>query len=175
MSVVTLRPAGFWIRLVAGLIDLTILGIPLAVFASFLSVAMGSWRFFLELPPGETPDQIRALFGPSFVALMFGFFLLIEWAYFAILESSSWRGTVGKFVLGLYVGDDHENPVSLCQASLRFTSGRLLMHVPAVGPYYLFVDCVCIGVNPGKRAIHDMVSGCRVLRKALEVDSPSAT
>jgi uncharacterized RDD family membrane protein YckC len=166
ISVVTVRPAGFWIRLVAGVIDLILLGIPLIVFASFLSVAMGSWRAFLDLHPGQTPEQIHALFGPVFLALTLGFFVLIEWLYFAGLEHSSWCGTVGKFVLGLYVGDDRGNPLSFWRASLRFASGRLLMHVPYAGLYYFFVDCVCIGVVPGRRAIHDMLSGCGVLRKS---------
>ena len=173
ISVVNLRPAGFWIRLVAGLIDLIILGIPLIVFVSFLSVAMGSWRAFLDLRPGETPDQIHALFGPTFLALTLGFFVLIEWLYFAGLESSSWRGTPGKLALGMYVGDANGNPASFWRASLRFLCGRLLLHVPAVGMYYFFVDCVCIGVAPGKRAIHDRLSGCLVLRKAPAADSPS--
>jgi uncharacterized RDD family membrane protein YckC len=174
MRVVTWRPAGFWIRLVAGIADLIILGIPLIVFVSFLSVGMGSWRAFLDLHPGESPEQIHALFGPAFLAWTLVFFILTEWLYFAGLESSSWRGTVGKFVLGLQVGDGHGNPVSFWRASLRFASGRLLMQVPVVGLYYFFVDCVCIGVAPGKRAIHDMVSGCGVLRKAPEANSASA-
>lgn len=174
ISTLSWRPAGFWIRLLGGLMDLIILGIPLIVFASFLSVAMGSWRAFLDLRPGQTPEQIRALFGPTFLVLLLIFFLLIEWLYFAGLESSSWRGTPGKLVLGLYVGDDRGNPVSFWQASLRFAGGRLLMHVPYAGLYYFFVDCVCISVVPGQRAIHDRLSGCRVLRKAPEMDVPGA-
>ena len=158
----------------AGLIDLILLGIPLIVFVSFLSVAMGSWRAFLDLHPGESPEQIHALFGPVFLAWTLVFFILIEWLYFAGLESSSWRGTTGKHVLGLYVGDDRGNPVGFWRASLRFAGGRLLMHVPYAGLYYFFMDCVCIGVTPGQRAIHDMFSGCRVLRKMPEVDTPGA-
>ena len=158
----------------AGLIDLILLGIPLIVFVSFLSVAMGSWRAFLDLHPGESPEQIHALFGPVFLAWTLVFFILIEWLYFAGLESSSWRGTTGKHVLGLYVGDGRGNPVGFWRASLRFAGGRLLMHVPYAGLYYFFMDCVCIGVAPGQRAIHDMFSGCRVLRKMPEVDAPGA-
>ena len=175
ISTLSWRPAGFWIRLLAGFMDLMILGIPLIVFASFLSVAMGSWRAFLDLRPGQTPEQIHALFGPTFLALLLVFFLLTEWLYFAGLESSSRRATPGKLALGLNVGDDRGNPVSFWRASLRFASGRLLMHVPYAGLYYFFVDCVCIGVVPGQRAIHDMLSGCRVLRKAPEADMPGAS
>jgi uncharacterized RDD family membrane protein YckC len=160
----TVQRAGFWIRVAAGLFDLLILAIPVIVFVSFLSVGMGSWRAFLDLHPGETPDQIHALFGPTFLALTLVFFLLIEWLYFAILESSSWHATVGKRLLGLHVGDVNGKPVRFLRATGRFLGGRLLMQMPSVGLYYFFVDCVCIGLVPGKRAIHDMLAGCLVLR-----------
>jgi uncharacterized RDD family membrane protein YckC len=170
MSVVTLRPAGFWIRLAAGLIDLLILAIPLMVFISFFSVAVGSWRGFLDLHPGETPVEIVAKFGRSFLFITLCFFTAMEWLYFAILESSGRRATVGKRVLGLYVGDIHGNPVGFGQASGRFFGGRFLMHVPYVGLYYFFVDCLCIGVLPGKRAIHDILASCQVLRSSADTD-----
>ena len=35
------RSAGFWVRCGAGLVDLLILAVPLAVFVSFTSVALG--------------------------------------------------------------------------------------------------------------------------------------
>jgi uncharacterized RDD family membrane protein YckC len=163
-SVLTLRPAGFWIRLLAALIDLLILAIPLIVFVSFFSVATGSWRGFLDLHPGETPAEITEKFGRHFLVVVLLFFLVMEWLYFAILESSMSRATFGKRALGLYVGDARGNRVGFVQASSRFFCGRLLMHVPYVGLYYFCVDCLWIGIFPGKRAIHDIISGCRVFR-----------
>ena len=161
-----LRHAGFWIRFAATIIDFVILALPLAVFVSFLSVAMGPWMAFLKLHPGETREEILAQFGPKFLSLSLGFFALISWLYFAALESSSLRGTLGKRVLGLYVGDLGGNRIGFWQASRRFFAGRLLMQVPYVGIYYFVVDCACAGLTPGKRAIHDMLAGCQVLRDA---------
>ena len=43
--------AGFWVRLAAGLIDLTILAIPLSVFVSLLSVGMEISNAFVDLNP----------------------------------------------------------------------------------------------------------------------------
>jgi uncharacterized RDD family membrane protein YckC len=168
VSGLTVQRAGFWIRVAAGLFDLLILAIPVIVFVSFLSVGMGSWVAFLDLHPGESPDQIHALFGPTFLVLTLVFFVLIEWLYFAILESSSWRATLGKRLLGLQVGDVDGNPVRFLRASGRFFGGRLLMQMPSVGLYYFLVDCACIGMVPGKRAIHDMLAGCLVLRKSAD-------
>lgn len=146
------------------MIDFVILALPLAVFVSFWSVATGPWMAFLRLHPGETHEEIVAQFGSTFLPISLGFFALISWAYFAALESSNLRGTLGKRVFGLYVGDLGGNRIGFWQASRRFFSGRLLMQVPYVGIYYFVVDCVCAGLTPRKRAIHDMLAGCLVLR-----------
>jgi uncharacterized RDD family membrane protein YckC len=159
------RPAGFWIRLAAGIIDLLILAVPFSVFVSFLSVGMKISKDFLDLHPGEAPSEVLSRFGPRFLFLSLCFFAVSSWLYFAFHESSSWRATLGKRLLGLYVGDKDGSPVGFWQASLRFFSGRLLVHLPVVGGYYFLADCLCIGVSNEKRAIHDLVSGCRVLRE----------
>ena len=67
-------------------------------------------------------------------------------------------------MLGLYPGDVHGTPVGFWQASRRFVFGRLVMHAPCLDLYYFFVDCLCIGVLPGKRAIHDILACCVVRR-----------
>jgi uncharacterized RDD family membrane protein YckC len=157
-------PAGFWVRSVAAILDFLILAVPFAVFVSFLSVAMGIPVDFLKLNPQTPPSEILLKFGPSFLTYGLCFYVLSAWAYFALCESSRLRGTPGKLLFGLYVADDRGQPVSFGLASLRFLFGRLLMHVPVVGYYYFLVDCLCVGLVPGKRAIHDRMSGCFVLR-----------
>jgi uncharacterized RDD family membrane protein YckC len=161
-----LRGAGFWMRFFAGMIDLVILAVPFAVFVSFLASGMGMAKDFLELHPGEPPSQILTRFGPHFLFLSLCFFAVSSWLYFAFSESSSWQATLGKRLLGLYVGDRGGRRVGFWQASLRFFCGRLLIHVPVVGGYYFLVDCLCIAVLPECRAIHDWASGCRVLRES---------
>jgi uncharacterized RDD family membrane protein YckC len=163
-----LRHAGFWIRCAAAIIDLILLGIPLAVFVSFLSVAMGISTAFLELRPGEPPREILTRFGPTFLFISLCFFVVMGWIYFASFESSRRRATLGKQLFGLYVADMRGNRVGFWRASGRFASGRLLAHVPVLGSYYFAVDCVCVGVTPSKRAIHDILSGCLVLRENVD-------
>jgi uncharacterized RDD family membrane protein YckC len=126
---------------------------------------MGISKDFLDLHPGEAPSEVLSRFGPRFLFLSLCFFAVSSWLYFAFHESSSWRATLGKRLLGLYVGDRDGKPVGFWQASLRFFSGRLLVHVPVIGGYYFVADCFCIAVTPEKRAIHDVASGCRVLRE----------
>lgn len=159
-----LRHAGFWVRFFATIVDFLILAVPFAVFVSFLSVAMGIPVDFLQLNPQTPPSEILLKFGPSFLTYGLCFYIISGWAYFALCESSKLRATPGKLLFGLYVADNRGQSVSFGLASLRFLFGRLLMHVPVVGYYYFLVDCLCVGLVPGKRAIHDRMSGCFVLQ-----------
>ena len=158
------RPAGFWVRLVAAMLDFLILAVPFAVFVSFLSVAMGIPVAFLTLNPQTPPSELLLKFGPSFLTYGLCFYIMSGWAYFALCESSKLRATPGKLLFGLYLADKGGQPVTFGLASLRFLFGRLLFHVPVVGYYYFMVDCLCVGLVPGKRAIHDRMSGCFVLQ-----------
>ena len=157
--------AGFWVRFAAGLIDLTILAIPLSVFVSLLSVAMGISNAFVDLNPHMPPHELLLRFGPRFLFCCLLFFVVMEWLYFAILESSRWRATPGKRLLGIYVADENTKSVDFWRASRRFLGGRLLVHVPYLGIYYFLADCLCVGILPGKRAIHDSLAGCLVLKE----------
>jgi uncharacterized RDD family membrane protein YckC len=157
--------AGFWLRVAAAVIDLIILAIPLAMAVSYLSLAMGSWRAFLELHPGQTPDEIVDAFGRTYLFAILCFFILTGWLYFALFESSSWQGTLGKKFIGLSVADLEGNRVTFGRASGRYFGGRLLAHVPFIGSLYILIDCICAGLTSRKQALHDMFSGCLVLRK----------
>ena len=159
------RYAGFWLRFIAAIIDWMVLAVPFAVFVSLLSVAMKISNAFVDLRPGEPPGAILEAFGPAFLFWSLCFFMCSGWLYFALLESSPWQATVGKRVLGLHVVDVNGKRVTFGRASVRFAGGRLLMHVPVVGVYYFLIDCIAAGVTSRKRAIHDLVAGCQVLRK----------
>src|SRR5260370_39621321 len=95
------RPAVFWLRFAAAVIDLVVLAVPFAVFVSFLSVGMRISKDFLDLRPGMPPSEVLMRFGPRFLYISLGFFIVLSWAYFAGLESSSWRANLGKRGLGL--------------------------------------------------------------------------
>jgi uncharacterized RDD family membrane protein YckC len=165
---VSLRHAGFWIRLIAGIIDLFLLVVPFAVFVSFLAAGMGISNPFFNHRAGTPLNETLAQWGPAFLLLCVCFFAVESWLYFALSESSSWHATLGKRFLGLYVADAAGKPVDFWRASLRFCSGRLLVHVPVLGGYYFLLDCLCVGLTPSKRAIHDMLSGCVVLREGTQ-------
>jgi uncharacterized RDD family membrane protein YckC len=159
----------FFPRLFAGIIDLLILGIPLACFISFLSVAMGISTAFLDLEPGKTPHDLLLKFGDRFIYATLAFFVAMSWAYFAGCESSKWQATPGKKFLGLMVTDESGARATFWKASLRFWYGRALIHVPYVGIYYVLVDCGRVAFSRDGRAIHDLMSGCSVKRAYVEL------
>jgi uncharacterized RDD family membrane protein YckC len=157
--------AGFWIRLIAAIIDLILLVVPFAVFVSFFAAGMGISNPFFNHRAGTPLNETLTQSGPTFLFICFCFFAAESWLYFALSESSAWHATLGKRLLGLYVADAAGEPVDFWRASLRFCGGRLLAHVPVWGGYYFVIDCLCAGLTPGKRAIHDRLSGCLVLRE----------
>lgn len=161
---IIMRPT-FIPRVFAAAIDLLILAVPLAAFISFLSVALGISSAFLDLHPGEPPAAVLRAFGNRFVYSTLAFFVAMSWMYFAGFESSKWRATPGKRLLGLLVGDETGNRVSFARASGRFGFGRLLLHVPYVGIYYFLVDCLCVPFTKRGDAVHDLMAGCRVTRE----------
>jgi uncharacterized RDD family membrane protein YckC len=162
---VPLSRAGFWIRVIAALIDFGILIVPFAVFVSFTAAAMGISNPFFNHRAGVPLSESLEQLAPLFLTLCVCFFAAESWLYFALSEGSRWHATLGKRLLGLYVADTGGKPVDFWRASLRFCSGRLLGHVPVLGGYYFVVDCLCVGLRPGKRAIHDTLSGCQILRE----------
>ena len=161
-----LRHAGFWIRSIAAIIDLSILIVPFAVFVSFLAAGMGISNPVFNHRAGTPLNETLTRWGPTFLFICVCFFAAESWLYFALSESSAWRATLGKRFLGLYIGDASGKPVDFWRASLRFCSGRLLAHVPILGGYYFVIDCLCVGLIPSKRAIHDILSDCLVLRES---------
>jgi uncharacterized RDD family membrane protein YckC len=164
------RPA-FFPRLFAGTVDLLILAVPLSVFISFLSVALGISTAFLDLNPGQTPHDLLLRFGARFIYATLLFFVMMSWLYFAGCESSKWQATPGKKFFGLFVTDEYGAPPSFWRTSLRFWFGRALMHVPYVGIYYFLVDCGRVAFSRDGRAVHDLMAGCWVQRRDVELKS----
>lgn len=164
---VPLAHAGFWLRFIAAIIDFIVLALLVGVVASFTSLAMGTWMGFLALKPGETPAEVTSAFGPKAILIFLVTFVIGGWFYFSVMECSRYQGTVGKVLVGLRVSDAQGYPVSFFRATARYVGGRLLFAVPQIGFYYLLLDCICSAFTPNKQAIHDMFSGCFVLRKSM--------
>ena len=157
--------AGFWLRLVAAIIDGLIISIPIVPVYMFLLI--GFFKNTRDLQNLQDPAMVWTILGPK----MFLFFILgivavlVSWLYHALFESSTWQATPGKKALGLIVTDLEGRQVTFGRASGRYFAGRGAMIIPSLGSLYYLVDCICIGFTERKQAIHDMIANCLVLRR----------
>ena len=90
------RYAGFWIRLLAYIIDAIILGaltFPLARVLSMMGI-------------GEQSSNVMSI--------------AISWMYFAVFESSGWMASPGKKALGLIGTDEQGGQLSVGRATRRY-------------------------------------------------------
>jgi uncharacterized RDD family membrane protein YckC len=151
--------AGFWLRLVAHLIDDVLLGIGIGVFV-LIAVAMvgvGSLRTMFEGMNGEDPRIPAAMI--SAILLVGLASLLLGWIYNAGMESSRHQGTLGKMALGLFVTDLEGRPIGFGHASGRYFAKIITGLIP------LGIGYAMAGFTEKKQALHDMIASCLVLRR----------
>ncbi len=152
--------AGFWLRLVASLIDGVIMGVAGGVLfvPLFILSGVGAHIGGLAQRHGQPdPALLVGLFGMILVFAAIS--LLIQWLYHAYLESGEKQATWGKQALGLYVTDLMGNPVTFGRSSGRFFAKIITGMIP------LGIGYIMAGFTERKQALHDMIASCLVLRR----------
>jgi uncharacterized RDD family membrane protein YckC len=130
---------GFWIRVVAYIIDAILLGIVGSV--------------------------IWSIFGFSWVATDLEHYdptinlvsLVISWLYFALLESSPRGATVGKMAMGLRVVTGSGQRLSFLNATGRYFAKFLSAIILGIG-------FIMIAFTDRKRGLHDMIADTLVIK-----------
>ena len=152
--------AGFWLRFVAFLIDGVISGFLFLILLIPLFILTGAGAALGPISSGEDiSDDVAGFVGVGFVL---GFLVItvgVRWLYYALSESSSWQGTLGKKMLNLTVTDMAGQPISFTRASGRYFSKFITSLIP------LAIGYILAGFTEKKQAIHDMIASCLVLRK----------
>jgi len=151
--------AGFWLRVVAHLIDnlLLLIGIAILVLIGVAMVGVGSIRASFESMNGEAPELPAAMIAAIiFVGLAS---ILLVWIYNAGMEGSRHQGTLGKMALGLIVTDLQGRPIGFGQASGRYFAKIITGLIP------LGIGFAMAGFTEKKQALHDMIASCLVLRR----------
>jgi uncharacterized RDD family membrane protein YckC len=151
--------AGFWLRLVALLIDNVILGLGLFLIVIPLIFLTGFRRFLDEFHPGEALNDAGIFMLVVFFFLVATGALVFTWLYHALMECTEWQATVGKKALGLVVTDMAEQRVSFSRATGRHFGKIITNLIPA------FIGYILAGFTDKKQALHDMLAGCLVLRR----------
>ena len=134
------RPAGFWIRALAALIDFVVFFV---VYSSFKLI--GARVAGADL---ETSESLKPL--ASFFTLVFA------GAYTSVLHCLGGQ-TIGKMIVGVRVVAGEDGPPPFGAALLRFVA-----YFASAGTFTL--GFVMAGLRGDKRALHDLIAGTRVER-----------
>lgn len=136
----SLRYANFWKRVAAQMFDQIILGVITSGFAALLAITV--------IPAEVTIQQLYA-------ATTIGS-LVINWLYFAAMESSTAQATLGKLAIELRVVDMNGQRIGFGRASGRFF-GKM------VSGLMLGIGYLMVGFTPKRQAMHDMLTDCLVI------------
>ena len=141
---VTPTYAGFWLRVVASLIDSLVTGVG----AFVIGLVMGVFLLFLfpDLLANSDSDAIFGLVG-----------FLGGLAYFGIMESSSKQATLGKMALGLKVTDLDGQRIGPVKAINR-NLGKIISYV------LLGIGFFMAGFTKKKQGLHDKMVATLVVR-----------
>jgi uncharacterized RDD family membrane protein YckC len=151
--------AGFWLRVLAYIVDNLVIGVGLLCVLIPLFFLTGFGALISHVHPQED-------WGDAGVLVIIGFFflaamasLVVTWLYHALMESSEWQATVGKRMLGLVVTDMAGQRVSFGRSTGRHFGKIVTNMVPA------FIGYIMAAFTERRQALHDMMAGCLVLRR----------
>lgn len=151
------RYAPFWRRFAAYLVDSCVFGVALGVpaYVVLIFVFVGHIAEMKAHPdPNQVAGFITALVGIYLVVLAVA--MIAAWLYYALMESSSKQGTLGKMAVGIVVTDLDGNRITFGRASGRFF-GRILSAL------ILDIGFIMAAFTEKKQALHDMMAGTIVL------------
>jgi uncharacterized RDD family membrane protein YckC len=166
------RPAGFWLRVVAAIVD----GIALLIAWQILAFVIPAPTSVTPPPPGSSPEvlfaYLRALLnapGPTLPTLIT---TVLCWAYFVLQETSRAQATLGKRLLGIRVSNADGGRLGLGAATIRtwpmylhniawLISGWLSSFVLVLA----FIACVAVAFSSRKQGLHDKMAGAFMTRQ----------
>lgn len=132
--------AGFWIRVLAYIIDI----IPLAAIGFILALVTGE--------PLVDTDPAAPVYGLSdFISLIVGL------AYFVGFESSAYQATPGKMALGLVVVDLDGRRISPARAVGRYFAKILSAMI-------LLIGFIMVAFTERKQGLHDIIASTLVVK-----------
>jgi len=153
--------AGFWLRVLAYLVDAIVLGVFAVPILIGGAMALGIFGMFANMPHNQDPfaNGMPPAFA-LFLMLCIGVGIFGTWLYFALLESSEWQGTAGKKVLGLIVTDMNGQRITFMRATGRHFAKLVTSLIP------LCIGYIMAGFTEKRQALHDMIASCLVLRRS---------
>lgn len=152
--------AGFWLRLVALIIDVLIIAFLESIIFIPLLVALG-FSFFgsSELDMEDSGSIVGLIVG--IVAAAGAYWILattIQILYFSFMESSKNQATIGKMAVGIKVTDMNGDRLDFTKAFLRNLC-KLISNVT------MAIGYIMAGFTEKRQALHDLIAGALVVKK----------
>ena len=144
---------GFWIRLVAALIDSIVLTIIIIFLAVFSLVVFGATL-------GE-----GAGIGMFFLVLILASLATI--LYKPIMEASDYQGTFGKYALGLKIVDKNGQKISMTSSFVR-----TILWIIGSQAFLLCLGVIMVGFTEYKQGLHDILADTYVVTNHWEGPVP---
>ncbi len=141
--------AGFWLRFLAGTVD-----VALEAFGALLiTLAIDFVLQHFGRSFGIDRWNAKVFTGFAYISIL----AVGSWLYCAFMESSAWRATVGKRLLGLQVMDTEGRRISFGQATVRHFMKFLSL-------FCLMIGFLMAGWTKRRQGLHDIPTDCLVIR-----------
>jgi uncharacterized RDD family membrane protein YckC len=153
--------AGFWLRLVALIIDAIVVSIvEFVVFVPLLSaLGLGFIGAMSEMDTDEPGNMVGLV--AAVVAAAGAYWILataIQILYFSIMESSNSQATLGKMAMGIKVTD-------MQGGRLDFTRAFLRNLCKLISNFTMLIGYLMAGFTEKRQALHDLIAGALVVKK----------
>jgi uncharacterized RDD family membrane protein YckC len=149
----TVRYAGFWIRVVAKIIDGIIVGIPIMIL--YFVVAFGFGIQTISTNPNMPMSGLLASIGVQLGVQLFSFILGGLYTVYFVFKHAA---TPGKKIVGLKVIMADGSPITLGRSVGRYFA-------ELVSGLACYIGYIIVGFDDQKRALHDHMCHTRVIYK----------
>lgn len=142
--------AGFWLRLVAAVID----GIIMTLIVLIPAYIVG-YMFGESMARNAPVYEIEA--AAETIGNLIG--IVVGWLYYTLMESSKHQATFGKKILGIRVVDMNGGRIGFGKANGRYF-GKFLSFLTLLFGHFM------MGWTKKKQALYDKMAGCLVVRNS---------
>ena len=143
------RYGGFWIRVVAAIIDAILVRLVVTPVAAIFGISRMATGML-----GLGHGGLLHLFGGGVLVVLI---LAGSWLYEALMESSSYQATLGKMIFGMKVTDLNGNRISFARATGRHFAKILSGMILCIG-------FIMVGFTERKQGLHDILAATLVRR-----------
>ncbi len=149
----SVRYAGFWIRLIADIIDsLVLTALSWLLEYILLGMVYGVWALYMKMHAQLAPPFSDA-FNPFYLQIVnVGLYFCLAFPYY-VWGHFYWGTTLGKRPFNIYVvSADTLGPITIKQSMVRFFS-YLISYLPFCAGFLM------AAIHPKKQGLHELVAG----------------